>query len=637
MTWFEKLVHSAWAWITLAAIVIAASFPGVIAMPPLDRDESRFSQATAQMLETGDFVVIRYHDDLRNKKPVGIHWLQAASVALTSDAHARAVAAYRLPSLIGAIGSALGAMWLGSLLFGRRAGFLAGAILGSTLLLTTEAHIAKTDAALCFFVIVMMAALAKLRAGGNKWHAVVFWAALAVGVLLKGVISPMIAALALVSLGFIEKRWQWMRPLLFWPGISLFCVIAIPWFIATQIATSGAFLEEAAVVDLGQKIVGAAEGHKGLPGFHLLMLPLLFWPGTLLLVPALWTGYRMFRANWALRNTKPAVGRQPPAMTNSDLGAWLFLICWAVPCWLVFEIAPTKLVHYTLPAYPAFALMAGAVLDRWMAGEPWKPGRWISVALFAVIGVVLAVVTTPAALAALRADAAESFGPELAQRVAFEWLLAWRETHIWLWPAFFILLAVGLTVWAALRKHETGLLAGLIACALTLGYSYRAVVLPNQSWVLATEAAIDALQEVCAFPEGTAVQERSGCQDRAPKIIRAESFAEPSFVFKMGGKVTLPPKTVAVLPEPLDDPRPAWLINVSDAAGREALKQVIASAAAADRCVRFSRRYAYNYSNGEPSALIAAVVEPKGCANPGDPQQDADLRRYQEQAPELEN
>ncbi len=61
--------------------------------------------------------------------------------------------------------------------------------------------------------------------------------------------------------------------------------MTIPWFVAVQIATQGEFMREAIDVDLAPKMVSAAEGHKGLPGMHLAALPILFWPGTLLLVP----------------------------------------------------------------------------------------------------------------------------------------------------------------------------------------------------------------------------------------------------------------------------------------------------------------------------------------------------------------
>jgi hypothetical protein len=54
--------------------------PGFFTIPPIDRDEARFAQATKQMVETGDFVDIRFQDEVRYKKPVGIYWMQAAVV-----------------------------------------------------------------------------------------------------------------------------------------------------------------------------------------------------------------------------------------------------------------------------------------------------------------------------------------------------------------------------------------------------------------------------------------------------------------------------------------------------------------------------------------------------------------------------
>src|SRR5258708_21140942 len=54
--------------------------PGFFNIPAIDRDEARFAQATKQMVESGDFVDIRFQDDVRYKKPVGIYWLQSAGV-----------------------------------------------------------------------------------------------------------------------------------------------------------------------------------------------------------------------------------------------------------------------------------------------------------------------------------------------------------------------------------------------------------------------------------------------------------------------------------------------------------------------------------------------------------------------------
>jgi 4-amino-4-deoxy-L-arabinose transferase-like glycosyltransferase len=97
------------------AVLLVASLlaflPGFFQIPPVDRDEARFAQATKQMLETGEYVDIRFQEEVRYKKPVGIYWMQAAVVKAAEAAGVRnartRISIYRIPSLLGAIGSVL--------------------------------------------------------------------------------------------------------------------------------------------------------------------------------------------------------------------------------------------------------------------------------------------------------------------------------------------------------------------------------------------------------------------------------------------------------------------------------------------------------------------------------------------------
>src|SRR5689334_49380 len=97
------------AFLVLCGLVLF--LPGFFNIPPIDRDEARFAQATKQMVETGDFVDIRFQDEVRYKKPVGIYWLQAAVVkaasALGFPGALTTIWLYRIPSLLGAIGAVL--------------------------------------------------------------------------------------------------------------------------------------------------------------------------------------------------------------------------------------------------------------------------------------------------------------------------------------------------------------------------------------------------------------------------------------------------------------------------------------------------------------------------------------------------
>src|SRR3954463_10737303 len=103
--------------------------PGFFNTPPVDRDETRFAQATKQMVETGDYVDIRFQDDVRYKKPVGIYWLQSIAVETASKlgvprAQLRTWL-YRVPSLIGAIGAVLLTYWTALAFVTRRGAALA--------------------------------------------------------------------------------------------------------------------------------------------------------------------------------------------------------------------------------------------------------------------------------------------------------------------------------------------------------------------------------------------------------------------------------------------------------------------------------------------------------------------------------
>ena len=152
------------AYIILFSLTLIAAAPGVFTMPALDRDESRFAQASKQMLETGDYIVIRYQDEQRNKKPAGIHWLQAGTTAVFSSAEARQIWSYRLPSFIGGALATCALFWAGIPLIGRRAAFLGSALFATGVLLTSEAHISKTDGVLVAITTLGVGALVHLRA-----------------------------------------------------------------------------------------------------------------------------------------------------------------------------------------------------------------------------------------------------------------------------------------------------------------------------------------------------------------------------------------------------------------------------------------------------------------------------------------
>src|ERR1700712_2589041 len=145
----------------LAVFALAIFLPGRAMLPPLDRDEPRYMEASAQMLQTGNYVDVRFQDQPRYLQPAGIYWLEAAAVAATGTLEHRQVWGWRIPSLIAAVGSVLLTAAIGDALFGVATGLFAAALLAVSVLMPAEARMAPIDS--CLLTVVLLAEFGLLR------------------------------------------------------------------------------------------------------------------------------------------------------------------------------------------------------------------------------------------------------------------------------------------------------------------------------------------------------------------------------------------------------------------------------------------------------------------------------------------
>jgi 4-amino-4-deoxy-L-arabinose transferase-like glycosyltransferase len=368
----------------LLVVALLGFLPGFFSIPPIDRDEARFAQATKQMVESRDYVDIRFQDEVRYKKPVGIYWVQAAVVKAASALgfpHAlTTIWLYRLPSLIGSIGAVLLTYWTALAFVSRRAAMLAGLMMASCVLLGIERLIAKTDALLLMTVVAAMGAMARaylwderecLDAARAWMVAAIFWTALAAGVLLKGPLIVMVVALAAIALIAVDRSAGWLLTLKPIAGIIWLAVLVLPWFVAIIGRTGDAFLAESVGQDLLSKVFAGQESHGAPPGYYFVLFWVTFWPGATLAAlatPAVWQARRE-------RSVK-------------------FLLAWLVPSWVVFELVVTKLPHYVLPLYPAIAILIAGVIDARALSRKsfleWGTIWWFLVPMVAGIAGVVA-------------------------------------------------------------------------------------------------------------------------------------------------------------------------------------------------------------------------------------------------------
>ena len=475
--------------VALLVVVALLSFlPGFFQIPPMDRDEARFAQATKQMLETGEYVDIRFQDEVRYKKPVGIYWLQAGVVKTAGMLGVRNAQAkiwlYRIPSLIGAIGAVLLTYWTALAFVSRRAALLAGLMMATSILLGGEARLAKTDAVLLFTAVAAMGAMARIYLSERRPPApglagwtlpAIFWTALGAGILIKGPLIVMFVGLTVVALAVCDRSIRWIAALRPVAGVIWLCLLVLPWFLAIISRSGSSFFAESVGHDLMGKVVSAQEAHGAPPGFYFALFWVTFWPGATLAAMAV-------PSVWAARREKGAK----------------FLLCWIVPAWIVLELVMTKLPHYVLPLYPAIAILIAGVVDpHVLSRRPWLVRGacwWFFFPVIFGIGTIVLLVTLE------------------------------RQLGLFAWPFAAASMIFGLWAWWLYSADgaEHSLLRGM-AASILLAIAFYAVTVPSMSAVFPSPALARIVRQ-------------AGC---APAQVATAGYEEPSLVFLVGTGITM--------------------------------------------------------------------------------------------------
>ncbi|MDC3071987.1 glycosyltransferase family 39 protein [bacterium] len=336
---FQKLIKSNYLIFgSLIILIILALFSGQYSIPPIDRDEARFAQASSQMIQSGDYVNIKFQDEIRAKKPIGIYWLQAFSGKIFSEEN---IGSYRIPSLLSSIITLVFVGLITRLIFPLYQTLIVTLLFATSIVFIGEAHLAKTDATLLCLICVQQYFLLKIILERDNTFKVkhlyptIMWLAFSFGILVKGPVSIAILFSTVIAYSIIQKSKSLIKSLRPVLGFLICILVILPWFFAIDEATNGMFLQKAFQEDFFSKLESGQEGHGALPGTHLLSLSISIWPiATFLPCMIL----------FSLENRNNIIIK--------------FLICWILPFWVIIELIPTKLLHYPLPVLPAISILA---------------------------------------------------------------------------------------------------------------------------------------------------------------------------------------------------------------------------------------------------------------------------------------
>jgi 4-amino-4-deoxy-L-arabinose transferase-like glycosyltransferase len=442
---FDQFARGWRGYALIALIALAAALFGAEQAPVMDAGEARFALVTRSLLETGVMP--------KGEAAAPVHLLQESAVRAFSPRRFSEIWPYRLPSALGLALAAIACLWAGSALLLPRPAFLGAALFAAGIYVGFIGMLATPDALLLGFATLAMAALAQLRRANvglkhARLCALMFWFALVCAASIDAIAPLLITALALGGLFLWERRAAWMRPLLWWPGIVIAAIVALISF------SAGATLSSTALkFDIG---------HMSLPGFYLVLLPLLLFPATYALPAAVRLGIEAVRA--------PRSEPQP----------LMFLLAWALPTIALCELWPTKSPHNILLAFPAIALMCGAGLTA-MRGRKWRSAHPVGLVLLGVVGLVITVFIAGAATfmpGDIDADIRRAVSAALVSVLLVGGAIA------------------GLIYW----RRATARGAVLVLCALALSYSLREHILPDARGLNVSDEIVDALARTRLSP-----------------------------------------------------------------------------------------------------------------------------------------
>ena len=544
----------------LLTFSLVVFIPGISNIPPLDRDESRFAQASKQMIETGDYVDIRFQETPRYKKPVGAYWVQAATVNILSPDKINSIWAYRIPSLLASLAAVILTYAIACLFVKREVALFSGILLASSFLLNAEAHMAKTDALLLLSVLITQYGLARTYKGDISFLSwLYFWAGLGLSILLKGPIVPVIILLAIVTLCCFDRNLNLIKQLRPMTGVLVATAISLPWIIAVQISSSGAFLKKSIGVDLLPKLMGGVESHGMPPGYYLLMLMIAFWPSSLFLWPSL---IHFIKA-------------------KKDI-FFKFIIAWLVPAWIMLEIVPTKLPHYVLPLYPAIAITVAKAMDeikfyKISLGSKLYSGLWFILSSSLIIASIF--------LANPNIELVASTGRAIDKKIVFEHIQN-IETQQALLTFTLILISLAAVIFLWKSKFKTSILS-IACCAVLFFIPLTHSKIPAIKWAFPSA-------EIADFLEATNRQDN--------KLISI-GYHEPSLVFLNGTDTYLASINDGVK-KLKDEPNSLVLISHSK------LKDFYLAATEAGITTKLIETFnSFNYSKGRNLVLNLLVVK----------------------------
>lgn len=336
-----------------------------------DVDAAEALQAKTMLL-SGDWVTQRLNGVVYLDKAPLKYWLTAALFRVFGIHDWVA----RLPTAIATILLCLLVYRIGEWFDGPKTGFYAGLVLSTSIGLFLFTRTIIPDVILTLFITLSLWCFIRALESeqlSRRW-ALSMYVFLACAVLTKGLIGLVLpTGIGVIYLFIARKDWRRLHIL---PGVLLFLVIAAPWHVLATIRNPPVF---DFTLHAGDHFGGKFRGFFWFYFINEQLLRFLNerWPRDYNTVPRFWfwAYHLLWFFPWSLYF--PAALKQLTRMR-------LLMLCWIGFVMLFFTLSTTQ-EYYSMPIYPAIALLLGSA----MANR--EPGTKIAGAICATAAVIVAV------------------------------------------------------------------------------------------------------------------------------------------------------------------------------------------------------------------------------------------------------
>jgi len=357
-------------WLSIIVAACAVMLAGA-PLPQVDSVTAHYGKIARHVLESGEWITLRHPHRpgwIQDKPPLTI-WLMALSIGLLGDGDV----ALRLWHLLMALALVVVTYRIARLALDEEASLLAALLVVTFEAVFYLSGMPQQDVPLTLFLALAFYAYLGYRRQGLMRHAALSACWLALAVLSKGLIAPVVFGPVVAAELLIARRRgepghrRWGHGAV---AVVVFLAVALPWFVAGAVRQGMPFVETFTTGDNGlarflQPFLGERVGPRVPRGFAplaylaLLMVGMLPWTG---LLPG------VAKASWEVLGPGPAPLR----------------LCglWGGVVFLIFALSSgDRVLRYLLPMFPALAILGG----RLLASAVDQPRRLRAAAVISVV------------------------------------------------------------------------------------------------------------------------------------------------------------------------------------------------------------------------------------------------------------